>query len=166
MPPHFRQPKRRGEWAELKFLLRATEEHLVVSKPYGDSARFDFIVGDRPPLYRVQVKSTSIRGKRCYLARMTHCYPPRRYRSSDFDFLAVYVIPCRAWYIVPMGALGAKQRNLSLYPHVKNSTGHLERFREAWHLLKQAAPASYNAERGEVWVQQMHRSEVRRKRIS
>lgn len=141
MPPNFRQPKRRGEWAELKFLLRATEAGLVVSKPYGDSARFDFVVGHRQPLYRVQVKCTRIRGKRCYLARMTHCYPPRRYRSNDFDFIAVYVVPRHAWYIIPMGAIGPKQRNLSLYPHVKGSTGHLEQFREAWHLLRCAAAA-------------------------
>ena len=137
MPPNFRQPKRRGEWAEIKFLLRATECGLTVSKPYGDSAQFDFIVGSRHP-YRVQVRSTSIKGKDCYLARMTHCYPPRRYRSSDFDFFAVYVTPCDVWYIVPMSAIGRRQRNLSLYPQVQDSAGPLERFREAWALLKQS----------------------------
>lgn len=37
-------PKRRGEWVELQFMARAHAHGLIVSKPWGDSARYDFIV--------------------------------------------------------------------------------------------------------------------------
>jgi hypothetical protein len=39
-----RHPKRRGEWVELQFMARAHAHGLVVSKPWGDSARYDFVV--------------------------------------------------------------------------------------------------------------------------
>jgi len=33
--------KRRGEWAEMRFMAMATENGLEVSKPYGEMARYD-----------------------------------------------------------------------------------------------------------------------------
>src|SRR5438552_12970322 len=53
-----RHPKRRGEWVELQFMARAAAHGLTVSKPWGDSARYDFIVEQRGRFRRVQVKST------------------------------------------------------------------------------------------------------------
>jgi hypothetical protein len=41
MPSGISQPKLRGEWAELHFILRAIELVLILSKPYGDSAPYD-----------------------------------------------------------------------------------------------------------------------------
>ncbi len=140
MPPNFRQPKRRGEWAELKFLLRATEEGLVVSQPYGDSARFDFIVGDRPPLYRVQVRSTRIlTNSGAYVCRFTWGSPPVRYARDDFDFLALYVVPCDAWYLIPIAAILPGRLYVSVYPHHPHTRSRLEPYREAWDLLKGSA---------------------------
>ena len=56
--------KRRGELSELAFLHKATSLGFGVSKPYGNSERFDFILisrgwpeGDK--LFRVQIKSTT-----------------------------------------------------------------------------------------------------------
>lgn len=45
-----RAPKRRGEWVELQFMARAHAHGLIVSKPWGDSARYDFIVECPPSL--------------------------------------------------------------------------------------------------------------------
>lgn len=39
--------KRRGELAELRFTLKAATQGFAVSKPYGDSERYDFIVDPR-----------------------------------------------------------------------------------------------------------------------
>jgi hypothetical protein len=36
--------KMRREWAELRFMARAAEFGLIVTKPWGDSARYDFAV--------------------------------------------------------------------------------------------------------------------------
>ena len=44
MKPPLHAPKRRGEWVELQFMARAHAHGLIVSKPWGDSARYDFIV--------------------------------------------------------------------------------------------------------------------------
>jgi len=138
--PYFRQPKRRGEWAEVLFMLRAMERGLTVSKPYGDSAHFDFVVGSRGPQYRVQVRSTRIfTNARAYVSRFTwnttgSSY--RRYRKNDFDFFAVYVVPCDMWYIIPMSAIRPAPLYVCLYPHITHSHGRFERFREAWRLLR------------------------------
>ena len=40
----FPNPKNRGEWAEMRFMARAAEQGFRVSKPWGDSARYDFAV--------------------------------------------------------------------------------------------------------------------------
>jgi hypothetical protein len=37
-------PKLRGEWVESLFLARAHENGLVICKPWGDSARYDFVI--------------------------------------------------------------------------------------------------------------------------
>jgi hypothetical protein len=147
MRPNFRQPKRRGEWAEIKFMLRATECGLTVYKPYGDSARFDFVVGSRGPQYRVQVRSTRIfTNSRAYVTRFTWGDPPRRYSRLDFDFIAVYVVPCDIWYVIPISAIRPAPLYLCLYPHIRRSRGRFERFREAWSLLKQ--PQTQRRRRG------------------
>ncbi len=136
MIPRFRQPKRRGEWAEMLFMLRATEAGLTVSKPYGDSARFDFVVGAKGPQYRVQVRSTRIfTNSRAYVTRFTWGTPPVRYTRRDFDFLAVYVVPCDAWYIIPITAIRPAPLYICLYPHIRQSRGRFERFRGRWDLL-------------------------------
>jgi hypothetical protein len=37
--------KLRGEWTEMRFMVRAAEVGLPISKPWGDSRSFDFVVG-------------------------------------------------------------------------------------------------------------------------
>jgi len=64
-----RNPKKRGEWVELKFMVKAAEYGLGVSKPWGDSSRYDFGVEGGGGLVRVQVKSTMCRDKGSYGAR-------------------------------------------------------------------------------------------------
>src|SRR5207249_4413286 len=134
--PRRRPPKIIGEWVECEFLARAAQHGLVVSKPYGDSAPFDFVVGGRQPLHRVQVRGTShLTNGRCYICRITHGYPPVRYSPDEIDFMAVFVIPYSAWYIVPIHEIQPCQRFISLYPHKPGANGRLECFRDAWRLL-------------------------------
>jgi hypothetical protein len=100
MKPRRRPPKLIGEWVECEFQAAATHHGLVVSKPYGDSAPFDFVLGGSQPLHRVQVRGTShLTNGRCYVCRITHGYPPLRYSADEIDFMAIFVIPYRAWYI-------------------------------------------------------------------
>jgi len=42
--PNIPHPKLRGEWAELRFQLRATELGLILARPCGDCSPYDFLV--------------------------------------------------------------------------------------------------------------------------
>jgi len=53
---------------------------------------------------------------------------------DEADFLAAYVAPERAWYIVPVRAFWPAN-HLSLYPQNEKSEGKWEKYREAWELL-------------------------------
>src|SRR5947209_12011271 len=58
---NFKNFKQRGEWVEMLFMARAAREGLQVSKPYGESASYDFIVESGSLCSRIQVKSTLAR---------------------------------------------------------------------------------------------------------
>jgi hypothetical protein len=135
-------PKQRGEWVETLFLSRATQHGLMVSKPWGDSARYDFVVegGSRKHagarrLRRVQVKSTYTRidaGYRCRLVTDIPGGKTARYSATDIEFFAIYVIPESAWYILPVAVVAACHWHVYLNPH---GCSRYNRFLEAWHLL-------------------------------
>src|SRR5712691_10427967 len=60
-------PKRMGELSELDFLRKAMGMGMIVSKPWGDSYRYDFVVDTGGRLWRAQVRSTEHRfGARGY----------------------------------------------------------------------------------------------------
>lgn len=129
--------KRQGEAAEAAFLLRATELGMLVARPWGDSAPYDFIVAGRHKLHRVQVKSTAARGSR-------HCsfrigvgwghHQKHAYNVACIDFLAVLIVPLRAWYIIPVRAL-AGRKSIRLASDHPASRRLFDRFREAWSRL-------------------------------
>jgi PD-(D/E)XK endonuclease len=132
-PKVIRDKKVRGEWAESIFLARASEHGLTVSKPWGDSARFDCVVGTPGKFVAVQVKSTvaELPGGTGYNCSV--CHSNRPYAAGAFDFLAAYVVHEDVWYIIPEIAMRGKKA-LSLY----TEGGRYEQYREAWRLLWQA----------------------------
>lgn len=127
-------PKARGELAGIRFLLKAACLNLVVAKPWGDNLPFDFLVGRGKRFYRVQVKSASARHCRGY---HVCCFRPggrRAYTSRDADFLAAYIVPERAWYVIPIPVLRSR-KTIVVFPRRPAARG-LELYREAWHLLR------------------------------
>ena len=95
-------PKLRGELAELAFLLKAASLGLSVSRPYGDSAPFDFIVlSDTGKLSRVQIKSAAALAQRRYYIINSKLGRSRPYDRSHIDFLVAYLVPEDSWYILP-----------------------------------------------------------------
>lgn len=129
-----RDAKRRGEWAEMRFMARAAEEGLTVSKPWGESARYDVAVEHRGRFLRVQVKCTMHRVGNAYICRCVPDDRKRGYVAGDFDFFAAYVIPEDVWYILPSRVITVLRGNIWLSPLRK---GHkYERYLEAWHLLR------------------------------
>jgi hypothetical protein len=127
--------KRRGQVAELAFMHKAAELGFAVTKPYGDTEPYDVILDAGHRLWRVQVRSTSAPGgRRGYCIRAVHgCGRSRRmpYDPAQVDFIAAYVIPYRAWYVIPVSLLGSR-RTINLYPDKPRSRAQFEKFREAW----------------------------------
>ena len=122
--------KQRGEWAEMCFMAQAAAHGLCVSKPYGDSAQYDFAIEHEGHFLRVQVKSTKYMRFGSYICRVHSSSRP--YRPGQIDFVAAYVIPTNTWYIIPAAALHG-QVQVCLSPHCL--TAKYECYREAWHLL-------------------------------
>jgi hypothetical protein len=135
-PKIIKDNKRRGEWAESVFAVRAAENGLPVSKPIGESGSFDCVIGRPGKFVGVQVKCTMVemkngKGYVCSVKKNNQTY-----RAAAFDFLAAYVIPEDAWYIVP-AKLIRRQRAICLC--TTSSEAKYEEYREAWHLLRKAS---------------------------
>jgi hypothetical protein len=116
----------------MRFMAKAAENGLEITKPFGDSAHYDFAVEHQGKFARVQVKSTYAKhGRGGYACTLRGGMGP--YGPNDFDFLAVYLIPYDLWYIIPTKNLRGRF-SLGLYPDLKNAR--YEPYREAWHLLR------------------------------
>ena len=130
-------PKKLGELAELAFLYKAVTLGFPVSKTYGDSDRFDFIVHSTQHFWKVQIKSSSKLVHGGYPMNATrrvndHLIP---YTPAEIDFLAAYVAPEDAWFIIPIQALQART-SFRLYPQGSDKKGPCDDYREAWHLME------------------------------
>jgi hypothetical protein len=139
--------KRRGEWAELRFMARAAEHGFSVSKPWGDSQAYDFIVEHKARFLRIQVKSIAYRRRHSYQCRIRGC-GGRKYSNYEIDFIAVYIIPRNIWFIFPVEVVLRAQSDLILSPHLEVSKNGA--YEEAWHLMlggNAAPPELCHAER-------------------
>ena len=128
--------KKQGELSELRFYLRAHELDYVVSKPFGDNAKYDFVVDGGTELFKVQVKSVSVKDttRRTDKYRINATYgakTKKRYSTDECDILSAYVIPEDVWYLIPVSEITGVSVNL--YPH--KDAGSYEGFREAWGLF-------------------------------
>lgn len=128
-----RTSKRRGELAELAFLLKAASLGFAVAKPYGDSDRYDFIVDSGTRLFRVQVKSASRLWQGVYFITTQRCCNGVAipYTPAEIDFLAAYVFPEDAWFLVPVGEFSAKT-SIRIFPRERGEHGMYADYREAW----------------------------------
>jgi PD-(D/E)XK endonuclease len=135
--PFVRNAKRRGEIVELDFLSKVAAMGFAVTKPYGDSEPYDFIVDSGNRLWRVQVKSTRYLHKGAYQILAHHWIGQQiwgAYKAEEIDILAAYIIPLDAWYIIPVSAF-IPSLSLYFFPHVRAGRGRYEQFRDAWFLM-------------------------------
>jgi PD-(D/E)XK endonuclease len=128
--------KRRGEWAELQFMAKASKLGLRVSKPWGDLSRYDVVVGTTGRFVSVQIKSTIVRASRgCYVCGTKPGSTSRPYQLGEFDFLAAYIIAEDVWYIIPAKVVvHGKRGGIRLNPSDPNNK--YAQYKEAWHLLR------------------------------
>jgi hypothetical protein len=133
-----RNTKRTGELAEAAFLHKAVGLGFRVTKPWGDSERYDFVLDSGRRLWRVQIKCTAVERAGGYHIQPIHfVYGKNKvvYTEDDIDVLAAQVVPLDVWYLVPVGALAAG-RSLRLYPDDGCKTARFEKYREGWELFR------------------------------
>lgn len=125
--------KRRGELAELAFLHKATALGFRLSKPYGDSDRYDFITDAGNLLYRVQVKCTTQ-----LLGGYYHLNAHRRingkavpYTLDEIDFFGALIVPEDTWFIIPLSHVLGMTSFLLRSKHTRTPRDPFRRYREA-----------------------------------
>jgi hypothetical protein len=136
-PRVIQDKKKRGEWSESVFMARAGEHGLPVSRPWGEMSSYDFVIGKTGRFVSVQVKSTISKLKTGYACTVRGGH--KAYAAGSFDFLAAYAVIEDAWYIIPAKLIQGKEV-ITLYP--KSPTSKYEKYREAWHLLREASEVS------------------------
>ena len=98
--------KQKGNLTELQCLASFMEQGCGVSIPYGDNSKYDFIADVDGRLFKIQVKTSSLKDENAirFSCRTTHVnckgIKNERYLSSEVDFFATY------WenqcYIIPI----------------------------------------------------------------
>lgn len=134
-----RSRKQIGEWVELQFMARAAAQGFTVSKPWGDSARYDFAVEKDGRFTRVQVKGTASHDGDSYVCNTLWSAPEgksRKYTAQEVDCFAILLIPEECWYIIPVRELPRARSCFYLNP--RNPENRYFRYLEAWHLLPAA----------------------------
>lgn len=119
-----------GDIAELKFMVLMREMGYTVCKPMSHHSRYDFIIDMDDNMKRVQVKCTNYKTKSASTSYVCHSYTQRkkrRYLASEIDFIAIYIPPHDAWYMIPMADV--KSEDINLYPHKPDSKGQYEKYR-------------------------------------
>jgi hypothetical protein len=130
--------KRTGELAEAAFLHKAVGLGFRVTKPWGDSERYDFVLDSGTRLWRVQIKCTAVERAGGYHIQPIHfVYGKNKvvYTGDEIDVLAAHVVPLDVWYVVPVEALAAGT-SLRLYPNDGCKAARFEKYREAWDLFR------------------------------
>lgn len=123
-----------GERAEATFNSVATALGFITARLWSNCRPFDFFVALGRHVNRVQVKSTRYFSRSRY---RVNCYKSRkqRYTLRDTDFLAIYIEPADAWYIIPIRALRGKM-NLAFHPDGPARRAKWEKYRDRWDLLR------------------------------
>jgi hypothetical protein len=130
-------PKLMGELSELDFLRKAMGMGMIVSKPWGDSYRYDFVCDTNGKLWRTQVRSTEFRFGARGFAVHASVYVGRKIvglTPKDIDVLIGYIVSRDIWYVVPVRAF-TPRKNLWFYPDGSKKGAMFEKFREAWGIM-------------------------------
>jgi PD-(D/E)XK endonuclease len=133
--------KRSGEISEAAFLHKAVSLGFKVTKPWGDSERYDFVVDSGKRLWRVQIKCTgALRAGGYHIQPIHYVYGEKKvvYTADEIDVLAAHIVPLDVWYVVPVQALAAGT-SLRLYPEGGCERPRFEKYKEAWELLRGTA---------------------------
>lgn len=104
-----RNTKRTGTISELRVAHDLVRAGYLVSIPFGENCRYDFVADDGCRLYRVQVKTGRLRkGVVIFNAYSSHSHrggPTCRTYTDEIDYFAVFCGETDATYLIPIGEL-------------------------------------------------------------
>lgn len=118
-----------GDIAEMKFQLQAALRGFAISKPFGGSSRYDYILDNGTRLFRVQVKSCLSRRKsRAKIAYQvtTRTSSDKPYTEKDIDVLVAYSFEADCWWIIPVSEINGR---VSM---VFSEVGDLVKYKNSW----------------------------------
>jgi hypothetical protein len=117
---------------------KAASLGFALALPYGHIHRYDFIVDSGNNLWRVQVKTTTHMANGLYAVSVSRSVNnvARPYAESEIDFVAVYVMPEKTWYVLPVREVVGR-KNLGFRPKGFRRLDIWAHYREAWHLLRE-----------------------------
>jgi len=127
------RPKRNtkviGDLSELEAALALARSGYIVSKPLGDSHRYDLVIDDGERLSRVQVKTGRLRGGsirfNCYSSHSHRGGSASRSYHGEVDFIAVYCPQTGKAYLTPEAELVNTQMHLRVDPTVNRQDWHI-----------------------------------------
>ena len=126
-----------GDISEARFISDALSKGFIISKPFGNSDKYDFILDSGKILYKVQVKTANFYDdkKRRYVCSAVsgRFGKSKLYSDKEVDIVAIWVPSTIYWYIIPTKNIDVK--TLSVYPHYESKAKY-EKFKNAWELLK------------------------------
>jgi hypothetical protein len=129
--------KRAGERSEAAFLHKASSLGFGVAKPWGDSERYDFILETDIACSAFKSRLPTVSAPR--LTKRAPLTPSAKDAPSipraTLIFLVAHIVPLDIWYVLPVEACMPAPM-LRFYPHRKAKQMRLEKYREAWELMK------------------------------
>ena len=107
--------KDKGNIGEAVFMAEMIKHGCIVSKPFGDNARYDFIVDVNNKLMKFQVKYcnyvTDNQSITCPCASSTNHTTNKHYTTyeNDVDYIAFYLAPYDKIAIIPIEEIGNRK---------------------------------------------------------
>ena len=125
--------KSTGVASELLFRYECIKKGIVPSIPdIDDGAGFDVITSHENKLCKIQIKSTNTKENTGYRVSCSKgSSTKKRYTKDHCDFIAVYIIERKIWFIIPIDKI--KSININVYPDKINHR--YSKYNSAWHLL-------------------------------
>jgi hypothetical protein len=133
-----RNTKAIGDLSELEAARALARAGYLVSKPLGDSHRYDLIIDDGETLSRVQVKTGRLRkGSVIFACFSSHSHrggPSCRSYRGEIEFYAVYCPETEQVYLLPESDACLSKAHLRVTP-ARNSQSKALRWASQYELL-------------------------------
>jgi hypothetical protein len=121
--------KQKGNATEINCLAAFVSRGINVSIPYGDSARYDFIIDVNNKLYKIQCKTAGAVSEGVYSFPCRSCKTRasgnsrRSYTKDEIDFFCTYID--QKCYLVPISETAARSKTLRFIPTNNGQEQHI-----------------------------------------